>query len=136
VIYLKSWKIGGDMPAILLIDDEQMILKMLKMGLEAYGFQVAIAASGEEGIDKFTNDHFDIVITDMEMPGMGGRGVVRNIRKSDRYGTPIIGVSGNPQLLEGTDFNTTFPKPLSIQALVESVNSLASKSVEAVAAGN
>ena len=124
------------MPAILLIDDEQMILMMLKMGLEAYGFQVEIAASGEEGIDKFNNGHFDIVITDMEMPGIDGRGVVRNIRKSDRYETPIIGVSGNPQLLEGTDFNTTFPKPFSIQALVESVNSLASNSVEAVAAGN
>ncbi len=123
------------MPAILLIDDEHMILTMLKMGLEAYGYQVAIAASGEEGIDKFNNDHFDIVITDMEMPGMDGRGVVRHIRKSERSETPIIGVSGNPQLLEGPDFNTTLPKPFSVQALVESVNGLASKSVEAVAAG-
>ncbi|KKL98842.1 hypothetical protein LCGC14_1820380 [marine sediment metagenome] len=70
------------MVAVLLIDDEQMILMMLKM----YGYQVEIAASGEEGIDKFKNDHFDIVITDMDVPGIDGRGVVRNIRKSERYG--------------------------------------------------
>ena len=70
------------MVAVLLIDDEQMILMMLKMN----GYQVEIVASGEEGIDKFDNDNFDIVITDMDMPGMDGRGVVRNIRKSERYG--------------------------------------------------
>jgi DNA-binding response OmpR family regulator len=46
VICLKSLKIGGDIPAVLLIDDEQMILMMLKMGLETYGYQVEIAASG------------------------------------------------------------------------------------------
>ncbi|HEA67098.1 MAG TPA: response regulator [Desulfobacterales bacterium] len=83
---MKSLKIGGDIPAVLLIDDEQMILMMLKMGLETYGYQVEIAASGEEGTDKFNNNHFDIAITDMDMPGMDGRDVVRNIRKSERYG--------------------------------------------------
>ncbi len=56
------------MVAVLLIDDEQMILMMLKMGLETYGYQVEIAASGEEGTDKFNNNHFDIAITDMEGP--------------------------------------------------------------------
>ncbi len=50
VICLKSWKIGGDIPAVLLIDDEQMTLMMLKMGLGAYRYQVEIAASDEERI--------------------------------------------------------------------------------------
>lgn len=124
------------MPAILLIDDEQMILVMLKMGLEAYGYQVEIAANGKEGIDKFNKDHFDIVITDMQMPGMDGRDVVHHIRKSKRCATPIIGVSGNPQLLEGADFNKILPKPFSIKALVDSVNGLTPKNAVAIAAGN
>ncbi len=124
------------MPAILLIDDEQMTLTMVKMGLEMFGHEVVVAHSGEEGIDKFDTDHFDIVITDMQMPGVDGNGVVHHIRKSERRGTPVIGVSGNPHLLEGTDFNSTFPKPFSIQALAESVDHLALGYSGAVAAGN
>lgn len=124
------------MPAILLIDDEQMTLTMVKMGLEMFGHEVVVASNGEEGIDKFNKDHFDIVITDMQMPGMGGKGVVHHIRKSKRCGTPIIGVSGNPHLLEGTDFDTTFPKPFSIQALAESVDHLAPDRAETVAAAS
>jgi DNA-binding response OmpR family regulator len=124
------------MPAILLIDDEQMILVMLKMGLEAYGYQVEIAANGKEGIDKFNKDHFDIVITDMQMPGLDGKDVVRHIRNSKRYGTPVIGVSGNPQLLKGGDFNKILPKPFSIKTLVDSVNGLASNGALSIVAGN
>jgi CheY-like chemotaxis protein len=109
----------------LVIDDEKMTMKMLQMALEAYGHRVEVAASGEEGIDKFNTAHFDVVITDMVMPGLDGRGVVRHIRGSRRNRTPVIGISGTPWLLEQADFDSVLPKPFSIAALVESVQALA-----------
>ncbi|MFH1103166.1 MAG: response regulator [Pseudomonadota bacterium] len=120
------------MSTILMIDDEEVILKMLKMALEAYGHQVETAANGREGVRKFNEGHFDIVITDMVMPDLDGKGVVRHIRESERNGTPIIGISGTPWLLEGEGFNSVLPKPFSIKALLESVHNLALMTAEAV----
>ncbi len=112
------------MSTILVIDDEKMTLKMLQMALEAYGHRVEVAASGEEGLRKFDEARFDVVITDMVMPGVDGNGVVRRIRKS-RYGrTPVIGISGTPWLLEEGGFDSVLPKPFSIASLVRSVQEL------------
>ncbi|MBW2041654.1 MAG: response regulator [Deltaproteobacteria bacterium] len=113
------------MSTILVIDDEKMTVKMLQMALEAYGHQVEVAASGEEGIKKFNTARFDLVITDMMMPGLDGRGVVRYIRQSPRSRTPVIGISGTPWLLEKVDVDSILPKPFSIVSLVQSIQELA-----------
>lgn len=113
------------MSTILVIDDEKMTVKMLQMALEAYGHHVEVAVSGKEGIEKFNTARFDLVITDMMMPGLDGKGVVRYIRQSPRSRTPVIGISGTPWLLEGVDFDSILPKPFSIAALVESIHELA-----------
>jgi CheY-like chemotaxis protein len=112
------------MYTILLIDDEEVTLKMLKMALEIYGHRVETARDGLEGVQKFNEGYFDVVITDMVMPGMDGKGVVRCIRESNRNKTPIIGVSGTPWLLEEVGFNSVLPKPFSIESLVKSLQNL------------
>ena len=84
------------MLTILVIDDEKVILEMFKRILEASGFNVKTAPDGKEGIKMFDNGLFDLVITDMSMPGMDGNCEARHIRHSDRQFIPIIGVSGTP----------------------------------------
>lgn len=112
---------------VLAIDDEKAILDMLKRALILFGFRVEIASTGEEGIKKFERTNFDIVITDILMPGIDGVGVLRYIRKSKRADTPVIGISGTPWLLQKETFDLVLDKPFSIKTLAASVKKIAEK---------
>jgi DNA-binding response OmpR family regulator len=109
---------------ILVIDDEKMILDVIHTALSRAGFKVEIALDGREGIKKFDSGQFDLVITDMVMPGIGGREVVEHIRNSDRPCTPIIGVSGTPWLFENIRFDAFFKKPFPLKDLLNSIRHL------------
>jgi CheY-like chemotaxis protein len=112
---------------VLAIDDERAILDMLKRALILFGFRVEIASTGEEGIEKFAKTNFDIVITDVLMPGVDGVGVLKYIRNSNRGDTPVIGISGTPWLLQNEDFDLVLDKPFSIKTLAASVRQFAEK---------
>ena len=90
---------------ILLIDDEEAIVLMIKEALECSGYNVEIAADGIEGIIKFGKGYFDLVITDIRMPGIDGYGVLQHVQNFDKKNTPIIGISGTPWLLEDKDLS-------------------------------
>lgn len=67
---------------ILLIDDEQALCDVLKKGLEFNsGFEVAIATSGKEGLQKAKRLKPDVIILDICMPGMDGLEVLRTLKK-------------------------------------------------------
>jgi CheY-like chemotaxis protein len=106
---------------ILAIDDEKAILDMLKRALVLFGFSVEVAGSGEEGIEKFDKHDFDVVVTDILMPGVDGISVLNYIRNSNRSDTPVIGISGTPWLLQNEKFDLILDKPFSIKSLVEAV---------------
>ncbi len=112
------------MPNILVIDDDESILLMLTMALTKFGFSVEIASNGLEGVKKIDEGNFDLVITDIIMPGLDGIGVARHIRRSKKRFTPIIGISGTPWLLVNGDFDAVFSKPSSIMAIVDTVKTL------------
>jgi len=112
------------MPNILVIDDEKSIARMLFKALTKYGYNVETATGGQEGIKKFVEGHFDLVITDVLMPGIDGNLVARNIRNSPRKTTPIIGISGTPWLFENDDFDVVLSKPFSIMPIIDAVKSL------------
>ncbi len=114
---------------ILVIDDEKSILYVIRLALTRAGFEVEIAPDGQKGIQKFEDGHFDLVITDILMPGMDGRDVVKHIRNSDRPNTPIIGFSGTPWLLSNNGFDAFFTKPFPLEDLVNTVRDLSSKTV-------
>jgi len=109
---------------ILVIDDENGILHLIREALTRNGHSVEIAANGQEGIQKFDQGAFDLVITDILMPVVDGNGVVRHIRKHRRQEIPIIGISGTPWLSKQSDFDLVLPKPFRLQTLVESVSLL------------
>ena len=112
------------MGKILVIDDEEQIVLVLTMALSKYGFNVEIATNGVEGIKKFDEGCFDLVITDIRMPGLGGNDVVKYVRNSEKYFTPVIAITGTPWLPEDAYFDAVLTKPFSIEDLVETVSSL------------
>jgi CheY-like chemotaxis protein len=115
---------------ILVIDDEKAILDMIRMALTRFGYKVEIAADGYQGIQKFDNGHFDVVITDIFMPKLDGSRVAQHIRHSNRPSTPIIGFSGTPWLLENGDFDMVLTKPFALKDLMNAVQDLSVKSSE------
>lgn len=69
--------------SILIIDDEPDILRTLEMTLSQEGYPVATAIGGEAGLALFRQEPFDLVITDMRMPGMDGVEVIRRVKALD-----------------------------------------------------
>ena len=117
---------------ILVIDDEKAVLEVIQQALMRFGFEVEVAQDGQEGIQKFDNGDFDLVLTDLRMPGIDGIGVLHHIRSSSRRLTPIIGFSGTPCLLKDSDFDLVFPKPFPLKDLVSAVQNLSTKSAPAL----
>jgi CheY-like chemotaxis protein len=114
------------MCTILVIDDEKGILRVIEEALTKFGHNVEIAADGCEGIQKFDDGSYDMVITDLRMPGIDGKGVVKHIRSSQKSAIPVIGISGTPWLIQDLGFDAVLPKPFPLQDLVESVKKLSS----------
>lgn len=67
--------------SILLVDDEEIIRVTVSGDLKAEGYDVHTAHSGEEGIGKLQNQHFDLVITDLMMEGLDGIQVLKEAKK-------------------------------------------------------
>ena len=115
------------MQKILIIDDEKSILTLLREALTMFGYDVAVAENAHEGIQKFENGRFDLVITDMQMPGMNGDKVVLHIRNSNRRFTPVIGCSGTPWMLKGCDFDMVLTKPFHLKEIGNAIENLIAK---------
>lgn len=78
---------------VLVIDDDENIRQVMGDMLEFLGHKAALASSGEEGIDLFKQTQFDIVVTDLGMPGISGWEVSR-LCKSLKPEVPVVMISG------------------------------------------
>ena len=78
--------------SILLVDDEQIILDSLSRELKSNDpdLKITRATSGEEAISKINNDYFDLVVTDLLMPGLDGFQVLKAAKKKDPLTMVII----------------------------------------------
>ena len=65
---------------ILVVDDEPQIRRVMRVALSSQGYQIAEARSGEEALNKFREFLPDLVLLDLNMPGMGGLEACRAIR--------------------------------------------------------
>lgn len=77
-------------PRILFIDDEEIVLRSCRRIFAGSGYEIETAMSGEEGLSKALNQDFDLVVTDLKMPGIGGMEVLTRLRKSRPDTTVII----------------------------------------------
>ncbi|MFQ6111990.1 MAG: response regulator, partial [Nitrospinota bacterium] len=78
---------------ILLIEDEEHILENLSLILQMANHEVEVAGSGREGIKLFAEGEFDIVFTDLGMPGMNGWEVARAIKEMKSQ-IPVVLITG------------------------------------------
>ncbi|HQI47352.1 MAG TPA: response regulator, partial [bacterium] len=76
---------------ILVIDDEIQIRRYLRIGLEAQGFRVSEAASGEEGVVQAAMIRPDLIILDLGLPDRDGLDVLRALREWSQI--PVIVLS-------------------------------------------
>lgn len=109
------------MDKILVIDDNQLILDVLETGLTKEGYRVDTAKDGKKGIQKFNHGFYSLVITDMEMPRLDGKEVVRWIRRSKKRDIPIIGISADPSIFKNVDVNSVLEKPFRLKKLIKTV---------------
>jgi two-component system response regulator (stage 0 sporulation protein F) len=72
----------GELMKILVVDDEEGARELFNTILTDEGYEVALAINGEDGISQFKNALFDLVVTDIKMPGMDGLQVLQEIRKT------------------------------------------------------
>ena len=85
------------MTRILLIDDEEQIRTTIGLLLRASGYEVSTAADGKEGLSLFQHEPYDLVITDVLMPVMGGLEVIAALRRL-QPGLKIIASYGGGQV--------------------------------------
>ncbi|WP_300458937.1 response regulator [Desulfobacula sp.] len=75
---------------ILIVDDEEIIVRLLSMSLRSDGYETVTANSGEQGLAVFKSESPDIVVTDIKMPGMDGLELLKQIKEIDPEKEVII----------------------------------------------
>jgi len=90
---------------ILLVDDNAQGLKARKTVLEELGYQTSTACSGDDALEQFGSQKFDLVVTDYKMPRMDGMELIVNLRKCTPA-LPIILISGYVDALGLSEQNT------------------------------
>lgn len=79
------------MTTILLVDDSTTIRNMLKATLQPMGYQILEAAGGRAGLEQVKQAKIDLVISDQNMPGLDGLGMVKAIREGTvNQNVPIL----------------------------------------------
>lgn len=79
---------------ILLVEDTPFFMRVIKEFATAAGYQVSCAANGREGLEMLNKQDFDLVLSDIEMPLMDGRELIKNIRANPRWQQlPVIALT-------------------------------------------
>ncbi len=82
---------------ILVVDDEPQIRRVLRVSLTAQGYEVHDAKSGEEALGALRDQRFDLVLLDVNMPGMGGLEACREIRNTSEVAVIMLTVRNSEQ---------------------------------------
>ncbi|MEQ7800389.1 response regulator transcription factor [Pedobacter sp. ASV1-7] len=67
-----------------LAEDDQKIAALIKTGLEEYGYEITSIPDGQQALEIFNANHFDLVILDIMMPGLNGIAVCRQLRTANK----------------------------------------------------
>ena len=116
------------MTRVLVIDDEAPIRLLCRVNLEAEGMDVIEAADGPSGVDLARNEHPDVILLDVMMPGLDGWRVAEQLLEDDRtMGIPIIFLTARAEFRDrargldigGVDYVTKPFNPLELAPLVQ-----------------
>jgi len=116
---------------VLIVDDNVALARVTQFALDGAGFETEMAYNGRLALEAAQRKHFDIVITDQQMPEMTGIELCRALRLLSEYAKcPIILLTAKglelelPRLRKELDIEATFPKPFSPSAIVKKVDKL------------
>jgi EAL domain-containing protein (putative c-di-GMP-specific phosphodiesterase class I)/ActR/RegA family two-component response regulator len=87
---------------ILLVDDDAAVLRVTKRRLEKAGHDVVACAGGAAALAILADRTFDVMISDIQMPGISGLSLLRAVREHD-LDLPVVLVTGNPGVKSATD---------------------------------
>lgn len=107
-------------PKFLVVDDDPDNREVVSEALRYMGFTVDEAASAEEALARLQEAEFDVLITDVDMPGMGGLELVRLVR-AQPGGPYAVVMSGRAvaHLAEAAGADDFLSKPFGLEALRE-----------------
>src|SRR4030042_2882730 len=87
-----EWTEGSfKMTKVLIVEDSELLLRIMSDAFEAEGYQVVVAEDGEIALRRFIEEKPDLVVTDCLIPKMDGFKLVKNIREFEApYRTPVV----------------------------------------------
>ena len=114
---------------ILVIEDNSLNRKVLKGFLEKNDHKVFLAENGEAGVEKLSTQQIDIILTDINLPGMNGIDVAHTVRSMvnpEKAATPIIALTGNVssadiEQYKAANINGYLSKPIDAYKLAETI---------------
>ena len=115
--------------SILIIDDDHSVRGTMQSILSLNGYTVTLAENGEEGMSRFKEGTYDMVFTDLGMPGSSGWEVVSAIKQL-RNDVPVVVMTGWPeeiirQALDPNEVQEVLVKPFAMDSLLDLVGKLA-----------
>jgi EAL domain-containing protein (putative c-di-GMP-specific phosphodiesterase class I)/ActR/RegA family two-component response regulator len=110
---------------LLLVEDNAELLRLTAELLESAGFEVHTAANGRVALDRLSAAQFDVVISDISMPDLGGMALLQHVRERD-VDLPVILLTGDPALptaLQALEYGAFryLVKPVSVEVLEDAV---------------
>jgi len=122
--------------SILIIDDDQLVVKTLSRYLKTYGYKIETAVSGEEAIAKSETMPFDLIVSDIRMPGMNGLETLKKLRSiaqdKHRINIPEIIITGyasdeNHKEAENMGIVNYIYKPFDVSVFIDAVKKALTK---------
>ena len=113
---------------VLIVDDEAYIRRVVELKLNNKGYEVISAANGQEALEKYKLHNPEIVITDIKMPGMDGRSLCEQIKKTEDKNPCLIIIvtcsvsEGNLQGIDKMDNTLILEKPFSPSRILDIIN--------------
>ena len=115
---------------ILVVDDDRIIVKLVKEILEGEGFVVDTARDGLEGFKKIKKNNYDVIISNQNMPRMKGQELYLEVKKlSPDLSKKIIFLSGDISDFIKSTGNRFLAKPFSHQQLKAAVDEIIASNV-------
>ena len=121
---------GRNKPRALVVDDVADVMEMIGHFLRHAGYEVALAACGPDALEVARAERFDIIVSDIGMPGMNGYQLAQELRALPHCSTvPMIAVTGfsiyddKGRALQ-CGFNAHLTKPINPMALLELIERL------------
>jgi len=118
-------KLGIEQPLILLADDNEDNINLILDYLQAHRYHIVVARNGQEAIDRAQEERPDLILMDIQMPGMDGLEATRHLRADSSLTTvPIIAVTalampGDRERCLAAGANEYLSKPVNLRRLVQ-----------------